>query len=61
MSSKKLAVTLTKSTIGRTKSQIACVKGLGLKKLHAKRELVDTPQVRGMIEKVKFLLRVEEV
>lgn len=61
MSSKKLAVTLIKSIIGRTKSQIACVKGLGLKKLRSKKELVDTPQVRGMIEKVKFLLRVEEV
>ncbi len=58
---KKVAVTLIKSTIGCTERQIACVSGLGLAKLQQTRQLLDTPEVRGMIRKVEFLLRVEEV
>ncbi|MBW7851295.1 MAG: 50S ribosomal protein L30 [Rhodospirillales bacterium] len=52
-------VTQTGSPIGRTKDQLATLKGLGLNKLHRTRELEDTPAVRGMINKVRHLIRVE--
>jgi large subunit ribosomal protein L30 len=54
-----LKVTQIGSPIGRTKDQRATLIGLGLNKLHRSRELEDTPAVRGMIEKVKHLVRVE--
>jgi large subunit ribosomal protein L30 len=57
---KKIKVTQTGSPIGRTDDQRATLIGLGLNKLHRSRELVDTPEVRGMINKVRHLLRVEE-
>ncbi|TCS62068.1 50S ribosomal protein L30 [Varunaivibrio sulfuroxidans] len=59
---KKATVTVTqvKSPIGRKSDQRATLIGLGLNKLHRTRELEDTPSVRGMIEKVKHLLRVED-
>ena len=47
------------SPIGRPKDQRATLVGLGLNKMHRSRELEDTPAVRGMIEKVGHLLRVE--
>ncbi len=53
-------VTLVKSVIKSTKSQRATVTGLGLRKINSTRVLEDTPAVRGMINKVKHLLRVEE-
>ncbi|MEQ8510829.1 MAG: 50S ribosomal protein L30 [Rhodospirillaceae bacterium] len=54
-------VTLTQigSPIGRHKSQKATLKGLGLDKMHRTRTLEDTPSVRGMINKVSHLVRVE--
>ncbi len=61
MAKKNLVVTLVKSHIGCTKRQVACVKGLGLKKLMSNKSLQDTPEVRGMIRKVQHLLKVEEV
>ena len=54
-----LKVTLVKSPIGCGKEHLACLKGLGLKKMHHWRELEDTPAVRGMIAKVAFLVRVD--
>ncbi|MEL7596825.1 MAG: 50S ribosomal protein L30 [Clostridiaceae bacterium] len=57
----KLKVTLTKSLIGRKKDHIATVNALGLKKIGKSVNHEDTPQVRGMIEKVSYLLNVEEV
>jgi large subunit ribosomal protein L30 len=57
---KKIKVTQTGSPIGRTDDQRATLIGLGLNKLHRSRELVDTPEVRGMINKVQHLVRVEE-
>ena len=53
-------VTLIKSLIGWTISQKDTVSGLGLKRLRHTVELKDTPQVRGMINAVDFLLKVEE-
>lgn len=54
-----LRVTQTGSPIGRHASQRATLIGLGLNKMHRTRELEDTPAVRGMINKVKHLVRVE--
>ena len=52
-------VTLVKSVIGRIESHRATVKGLGLRRMHHTVELQDTPAVRGMINAVSYLLKVE--
>jgi len=52
-------VTQTGSSIGRPKDQRATLVGLGLNKMNHTRELEDTPAVRGMIDKVHHLVRVE--
>ncbi len=52
-------VTLIKSVIGRLGSHRATVKGLGLRRMHHTVELQDTPAIRGMINKVNYLLKVE--
>lgn len=57
---KTVTVTQTGSPIGRPKDQRATLKGLGLNKMNRSRELEDTPSVRGMINKVAHLIRVEE-
>jgi large subunit ribosomal protein L30 len=56
---KTLTVVQTGSPIGRRADQRATLKGLGLNKLHRQRTLEDTPSVRGMINKVKHLVRIE--
>ena len=56
---KTLKVTQTGSPIRRTKDQRATLVGLGLNKMNRTRELQDTPEVRGMIAKVKHLVSVE--
>ena len=53
-------VTQTGSPIGRKPDQKATLVGLGLNKMGRTRELEDTPSVRGMIDKVKHLVRVED-
>jgi len=62
MADKKATVTVTqtKSPIGRKSDQLATLKGLGLNKINRTRTLEDTSAVRGMIDKVKHLVRVEE-
>jgi large subunit ribosomal protein L30 len=55
-----LTVVQTGSPIGRRADQEATLKGLGLNKRHRRRVLEDTPAIRGMIEKVKHLVQVEE-
>lgn len=59
MASKTVRVTQTKSAIDRLGSQRQTLIGLGLNKIGRTRELGDTPAVRGMINKVKHLVRVE--
>ena len=54
-----LSVTLIKSFYGRLPSHRATVNGLGLKRINHTVELQDTPEVRGMINKVSYLLKVE--
>ena len=56
----KVKVTQIGSPIRRRGDQRATLIGLGLNKLHKTRELEDTPSVRGMINKVKHLVRIEE-
>lgn len=56
-----LRIKLIKSTIGRKKEQIDTVKALGLKKINSIVEKDDTPQIRGMINKISYLLEVEEI
>ena len=60
MSKKTVTVIQTGSPIGREASQRQTLVGLGLNKIGRKRELEDTPSVRGMINKVKHLVRVVE-
>lgn len=57
--STNVKVTLVKSVIGTKQTHRDTVKGLGLRKLNSSRVLVDTPEVRGMINKVGYLLKVE--
>jgi large subunit ribosomal protein L30 len=58
---KKLRVTLIKSTCKRLAKHKACVSGLGLRRIHQTVEVIDTPAIRGMIDKVAYLLKVEGV
>jgi large subunit ribosomal protein L30 len=60
MADKMLKITLVRSPIGYEKSQKATVKALGLRRMHMTVTHKDTPQIRGMINKVTHLLRVEE-
>jgi large subunit ribosomal protein L30 len=60
MADKTVTVEQTGSPIRRDKSQRATLVGLGLNKMHRRRVLEDTPQVRGMINKVSHLVRVIE-
>jgi large subunit ribosomal protein L30 len=57
---KTIVVEQTGSPIRRPKDQRATLIGLGLNKLHRRRELIDTPQVRGMIAKVAHMVRIVE-
>jgi large subunit ribosomal protein L30 len=57
----KIKLTLTKSLIGRKKDHIATVNALGLKKIGSVVEHEGTPQIKGMVNKVNYLLNVEEV
>ena len=57
---KTLRVTQIGSPIGRRKDQRQTLVGLGLNKMHRTRELEDTPSVRGMIDKISHLVRIEE-
>jgi len=56
---KTVKVTLVKSLIGRLESHRACARGLGLKKINQTVEVIDTPENRGMINKISYLLKYE--
>ena len=60
-SGKKLRVTLLKSPYGTGKNHMACVRGLGLRRRHQTVELEDTPAVRGLINKVAYMIEWKEV
>lgn len=57
---KKVKVTQVRSAFGRIKAHKATITGLGLRRIGHTVELEDTPSVRGMINKVSYLVRVEE-
>ena len=60
MSDNKVKVTLVKSVSGRLASHKACVAGLGLRRMHQTVEVIDTPENRGMMNKVSYMVKVEE-
>jgi len=55
---KTVKLQLVRSPIGCKESHRATVRGLGLRKLHSTSELVDTPAVRGMINKIDYMVKV---
>lgn len=55
----KIKITQVKSVIDRPKRQKQTMEALGLRKMHNEVEKEDTPQIRGMLEKVKHLVRIE--
>lgn len=61
MADKKINVTMVKSKIGRLQSHQACLKGLGLRKIRQSIEVIDTPENRGMINKISYMLKVKEI
>lgn len=60
-SPQKLRVTLVKSLHGRLERHKACVRGLGLRRMHHTVEVEDTPCTRGMVNRISYMLRVEEL
>ena len=57
----KIKVTLIKSVIGTIEQHRACVRGLGLRRLHHSVLVLDTPENRGMINRVNYLLKAESI
>jgi large subunit ribosomal protein L30 len=60
MAKATVKVTQIRSANGRLKNHKACIAGLGLRRIGQTVEVEDTPSVRGMINKVNYLIRVEE-
>jgi large subunit ribosomal protein L30 len=60
MAEKELKITLIKSTAGRLQKHKACVRGLGLRRTNHSVVVKDTPENRGMISKVSYMLSVED-
>ncbi len=56
---KKIKVTQVKSLIGTKADHRACVRGLGLRRMHHTVEVIDTPSTRGMINRVSYLVKCE--
>ena len=59
--SKQVKLTLVKSKFGRLKNHRACVAGLGLRRMHQSVVVADTPENRGMINRIAYMLLVEQV
>ena len=60
MATKTIKVTQIKSSSGRLRTHKACVIGLGLRRIRHTVEVIDTPENRGMINKVHYMLKIEE-
>ncbi|MBA3580954.1 MAG: 50S ribosomal protein L30 [Gammaproteobacteria bacterium] len=60
MAVKTLKVTQLKSSSGRLKNHQACLRGLGLRGIRKTVEVIDTPENRGMINKISYLVKVED-
>ena len=61
MSSKQLSVTLNKSLNGRLRDHRACARGLGLRRMWQTVAVADTPENRGMINKIYYMVQVREL
>jgi len=61
MADKMLRLTLVKSASGRLESHKACVRGLGLRRTNHSVEVSNSRENRGMVEKVRYLLKVEDI
>ena len=59
MSNRRIKITLVKSKFGRGARQLACIHGLGLRRIHQTVELEETPAIIGMVNKVSHLVKVE--
>ena len=59
MAGKTIKVTLVRSPIGTINKHRDCVKGLGLRRMHQTVEVADTPAIRGLINKVRYMLAVD--
>lgn len=57
----KISVTMTKSRFGRLPRHQACLKGLGLRKINQTVVVLNTPENRGMISKISYMLKLEEM
>ena len=57
---KMMKVTLVRSAHGRIEAHKACVRGLGLRRMHHTVTVEDTPAIRGMVNRVAYLLKVQE-
>ncbi len=57
---RQVRVTLVRSLNGRLKNHKACVAGLGIRRLHQTVTVADTPENRGMINKISYMLNIEE-
>ncbi len=57
---KEIKVTLTKSKYGRLKAHRACISGLGLRRIRQTVTVLDTPENRGMIDRISYMVSVEE-
>lgn len=60
-SSKQVKLTVVRSMNGRLKAHKSCARGLGLRKMHHSVVVDDTPENRGMINKISYMLCIEEV
>jgi len=60
MAEKYISVTMTKSKYGRLKKHRGCLTGLGLKKINQTVKVIDTKENRGMINKISYMVKVEE-
>lgn len=60
MTDNTIRVTLVRSVSGRLAAHKACVSGLGIRRIHQTVEVQDTPENRGMINKVSYMLKVED-
>ncbi len=58
---KQLKLTLTRSLYGRLENHRACARGLGLRRIHKPVIVADTPENRGMIDRIRYMLKVEEL
>ena len=60
MAKKTLKITQLKCSIGRLKDHKACLRGLGLRRIRHVVEVEDTPSVRGMVNKISYMIKVED-